>query len=419
LILVIDGQGESASTSLMLGDMTGIRPLVDLPVTSSMGILYAAATAFLGFEPIEDEYKIMGLAAYGENDEYRAFFDQIVKTGAEGRFSIPCLLESPGRRVLDWSEHLGPPRLSHKPIEQRHIAIAYSLQKALERSVLGLLQAHEEKLKTRHLCLAGGVALNCSMNGVIDRTRLFDELYVQPAANDPGAALGAALVSYHEENPSHRFSRIEDTYFGPSYDLSQVDRALSEFQTRISWVQCEDYLERTAGLLSVGRVIGFFQGRMEFGPRALGNRSILADPRRADMKDRVNKAVKKREEFRPFAPSVAAEAAKDFFELPSKQGQYEFMTVAVKARPERSREIPAVVHVNGTARVQVVRREVNPNYWKLLSAFGRLTGVPVLMNTSFNIKGEPIVCTPEDAIRCFLGTEIDHLVFEARIVSKK
>jgi carbamoyltransferase len=283
--------------------------------------------------------------------------------------------------------------------------------------VLRLLELHEGRLKTRHLCLAGGVALNCSMNGVIDRTGLFDSIFVQPAAGDPGAALGAALFAYHRDHPGAERPRLENVYLGPSFDDAAVRRALESFGGRVEWSQPEDYTRAVARLIARGRVVGWFDGRLEFGPRALGHRSILADPRRADMKDRVNKAVKKREEFRPFAPSVTAEGADAFFELRDRR-QYEYMTIAVRARPERRSEIPAVVHVNGTARVHIVRRDVNLRYWSLLGHLGEETGVPVALNTSFNVKGEPIVCTPEDAIRCFLGTGIDDLAIEGYLVAK-
>ena len=418
LVLVVDGQGESASTTLMLGDAKGLHPLASYPVTASLGYLYSDITGYLGFEPIEDEYKIMGLAAYGTVDEYAAFFDGLIKHEPDGSFVIPSLLDKPMKRLRDWSRALGAPRQVDAKIEDRHIAIAYSLQKAVERATLRLLETYEAKHKTRHLCIAGGVGLNCTMNGIIDRTGMFDSIFVQPAAGDSGAALGAAYESYYRENPDGPRIRQEVVYYGPSYDGARVESALASFGDQITYTRPVDYIGEVARLLADGKVFGWYQGRMEFGPRALGNRSILADARRPDMKDRVNGMVKKREEFRPFAPSVTAEGADKFFELNARE-QYEFMTVAVKAKPERASEIPAVVHVNGTARVHVVRKEANPRYWELLTRFGEKTGVPILLNTSFNVKGESIVCTPEDAIRCFLGTGIDHLALDGWLVSKK
>jgi carbamoyltransferase len=418
LVLIADGQGESDATTLFLGDAEGLRPLAQLPVTGSLGYLYSDVTAYLGFEAIEDEYKIMGLAAYGESDDYRKFFDGLIHYEEDGTFTIPSLLDRAMKRLHDWSRALGPPRRADTPIEPRHIAIAHSLQKSVERAVLRLLEQHASKHGVRHLCIAGGVGLNCSMNGVIDRSGMFDSIFVQPAAVDSGAALGSAFAAYYADHPDGPRPRMDNVYFGPSFTEAEVKKALDGFAEKVSYTRPEQYTDHVATALAAGKIVGWFQGRMEFGPRALGNRSILADPRPAEMKDHVNKAVKKREEFRPFAPSVAAEHADAFFELRARE-PYESMTVAVKAKPERAKEIGAVVHVNGTARVHLVRPEVNPRYHELINAFGRKTQVPVVLNTSFNVKGEPIVCTPEDAIRCFLGTGIDHLAIEGFWASKR
>ena len=421
LVAVMDGHGEHASTTIMLGDERGLHPVATHPQTGSLGLLYGSVTAFLGFEAIEDEYKIMGLAAYGKSDEHAKFFDTIIQEDADGTIVIPSLAWSTWRRMQEWARSLGPPRSGHEPIEPRHIAIAYSLQKAVERAVLRLLERHESKLKTRHLCLAGGVALNCSMNGVIDRTGLFDDLYVQPASLDAGAALGSALWTHFADRPDAPRERMGPPLLGPSYEESDVLAALKSFSQEITFVRPDDYVGAVADGLAAGKIFGWFQGRMEFGPRALGNRSILADPREEAMRDRVNIAVKKREEFRPFAPSVTEEGAEALFELRggAPYARYETMTIAVNAKPGAAQKIPAVVHVNGTARVQVVRKSANPRYHALIERFGQKTGVPVLMNTSFNVRGEPIVCTPTDAIRCFLGTQIDHLAIEGYVATKR
>jgi carbamoyltransferase len=419
LVLVMDGNGESASLSLYLGEGPDLRLLHALPATSSLGLLYAFGTHFLGFEPIEDEYKVMGLAAYGEGDDtYLPFFENQLLWEGNERFTIPALLRDPASRTLRWSRQLGAARQPGEPIEARHMALAAGLQKALERAVLRLLEPVEALHRTRHLCLAGGVALNCSLNGVLDRSGLFDSLFVQPAAGDPGAALGAALVAERRRGSAVPQGRMATPYLGPAFSTGEVAAALQAHASSLTWERPEALMDRTLDLIGAGKVVGWFQGRMEFGPRALGNRSILADPRRPDMKDRVNRAVKKREEFRPFAPSVTAEGADAFFHLRGLD-QYEHMTVAVKTHPERAPEIPAVVHVNGTSRVQVVRREANPRYWELLTRQGRRTGIPILLNTSFNVRGEPIVCSPEDAIRCFLGTGLDALVLEDTLVFKR
>lgn len=417
LVLVADGYGESQSTSLYLGDERGLHHLQSWGLASSLGLLYARLTMYLGFSALEDEYKIMGLAAYAEDDEYRSFFDELVKTTQDGGYSIPSLQQSFAQVYPAWSKALGPARRADAPIDARHIAIAHSLQKKLERTVLGVLRNAQERHSARYLCMAGGVALNCAMNGVIDRSGLFDEIWVQPAATDAGTALGCAIHRFAHDHPGMPFERMEHVYFGPSYDDRAVESALRSFSSQISWTRPVDYIERVAGLLAQGNVVGWYQGAMEFGPRALGNRSILADPRRADMKDIVNRVVKKREEFRPFAPSVVAEEADKFFRLRSAD-QYSMMTVAALAQPGISERIPAVIHVDGTARVHVVRRAVNTRYWELLMAFGARTGVPVLLNTSFNVKGEPIVCTPEHAIACFLGTGIDVLAIQGFLVTK-
>jgi carbamoyltransferase len=410
LVVVLDGQGESSSISVFTGDERGFHPVTSLGIESSLGYLYAHATAHLGFEPLEDEYKVMGLAALaGDTDEHRAFFDDVIVLQDEGRFVIPCLLE-PMKRFRDWTDRLGPQRRAGEAILDRHIAIAASLQRALERTVMRFLEAH--RAESQQLCLAGGVALNCTMNGVLDRSRMFDAMFVQPAAGDSGAALGAALIA--GGGGRHR---LEHVYLGPSFTETEVDRALERFRDRLMWERPADFTTTVAEALRAGEIVAWFHGAMELGPRALGNRSILAEPTRAHMKDRMNRAVKKREDFRPFAPSIIAEAADDFFDLRTL-AQYEFMTIAAPVRPEKREMIPAVVHVDGTSRVHVVRREVNPRFWALLAKMGELGGPPVLLDTSFNVRGEPIVCTPEEAILCFLGTEIDQLAIEGRLVRK-
>jgi len=418
LVLVIDGEGESASTSLLLGEGGKLKSLARFGIESSLGYLYSNMTAFLGFEALEDEYKVMGLAAYGSGDEFRSFFDEEIQVHPDGSFRIPSLVGPSVPRLANWIKKLGMYRVQGEPIGDRQMAIAYSLQAALERTVLQLVEKHAKEHNVKHLCMAGGVALNCSMNGAIDRAGIFDSIYVQPAATDPGAALGAALYAYHRDHPDAPGQRLESVSLGPEYSTQEVEAALEKFAGQIEWIRPEAYTRTVAERLAAGEVFGWFSGRMEFGPRALGNRSILADPRREEMKDRVNKLVKKREEFRPFAPSVAIEGASEFFEL-REPSQYEFMTITVNARPERRSEIPSVVHVQGTSRVHLVRKEVNAPYHELLTHFGELTDVPVLMNTSFNVRGEPIVCTPEDAVRCFLGTEINALAIEGFIVTKR
>lgn len=417
LVLVIDGYGESHATSLFVGEGSRLRQIRAWDLASSLGMFYARFTMFLGFAPLEDEYKVMGLAAYGDGSDYMDFFASLVEPADDDGFRIPTLRLPSAAMFPRWAKILGHPRRPDEPIDQRHIAIAHALQKTLEHTVLTFLTRQAERQGTRHLCLAGGVALNCAMNGAIDRSRLFDKIWVQPAASDAGTAIGSALHSYFADHPEQPHARMPHVYWGPSFSEREAKQALEAFGAAVRWHRPDDFFGAVAALIAEGKVIGWFNGAMEFGPRALGNRSILADPRRSQMKDLVNKAVKKREEFRPFAPSVTAEHAEDFFELHDLE-QYETMTIAVRARPVRAKEIPSVVHVDGTARVHVVRREANAAYWQLISRFGSLTGVPVLLNTSFNVRGEPIVCTPEDAVRCFLGTGIDHLALQGYLISK-
>lgn len=417
LTIVLDAASESMSTSAYIGDAEGLRVVEHQHLTSSLGMLYAMVTAFLGFEILEDEYKVMGLAAYADTDAYRDFFDKLFVWEGETSFSMPALIQN-GSDGGWLKEHLGAPRAPDQPVEPHHQVVAYSLQKAIERVVMRFLEGYQRKFALRNLCIAGGVGLNCAMNGVIDRSGLFDEIFVQPAAGDAGTALGAALALYHEENPGAPRPRMQDVYLGPSYGEREVLAALAAFEGQVQWHRPADFYADVAARIAKSEVIGWFQGRMEYGPRALGNRSIVANPTRADMKDHVNKLVKRREEFRPFAPSVLAEHADELFFLRSLD-QYEHMTIAVRARPEKAIAIPAVVHVDGTARVQVVKKSVNPGYWELIERFRRLTGVPVVLNTSFNVRGEPIVCTPEDALRCFVGTGIDCLAMEGFIVTKK
>jgi len=418
LVVVADGQGEHSSLSVFEGYPDRLKLVETHGIASSLGILYAAITAYLGFEPVEDEYKVMGLAAYGSSDSFRQFFESIMTLDQKGHLVIPSLLKPPMHRLAEWERALGSPRDPSSPIESRHIEIAFSLQSFVERTILAMLERHALTSGLRHLCLAGGLALNCSMNGAIDRAAIFDEIFVQPAAGDPGAAAGAALATFFSEHPEHARERVPHVYLGPGFTEAQITQAIARHGHELVVTNLPDLTEKTSSLLAEGKVIGWFQGRMEFGPRALGNRSILADPRRPEMKDRVNHMVKKREEFRPFAPSVTLESADNFFEL-RRKAQYEFMTIAVPVKVDQRTQIPSVVHVNGTSRVQIVRKEVNPIYWRLLKRFGEKTGVPVLLNTSFNVRGEPIVCSPNDAIRCFLDTNLDALVIHDYLLHKR
>lgn len=437
LTVVLDAQGESHSGTAFVGDGRQLRLIDEVFAPNSVGYLYQTITYFLGFET-GDEYKVMGLAPYGDPARYRAFFDRIARSDARGRPALD--VETLGWMIARdglWPTSklypprvlaaLGPPRGEDEPIEQRHMDLAASLQEALERVVTRWLRALRDETGIRNLCLAGGVALNCTMNGKIARSGDFDATHVAPASHDAGTAAGAALYGYHAIlGGSPRDHAARDTarrrakvYLGPEYRMMDVRHAVREMRHAVRATRPDDLARAVAKAVADGKVVGFFQGRMEWGPRALGNRSILADARRADMKDVVNHAVKLREGFRPFAPAVLAEKADEWFDLTGLGGESAHMLFTVPVREDKRGKIPSVTHVDGSARVQTVRRDDNPRFHEVLRAFHEMTGVPVIMNTSFNVKGEPIVMTPLDAIRCFLGTQIDLLVLDDLIVEKR
>jgi carbamoyltransferase len=315
---------------------------------------------------------------------------------------------------------LGEPRRPDAVVEGRHADLAAALQEALQRAVLHTLKHARAATGLDRLCLAGGVALNCSLNGAIARSGLFRDIFVQPAASDEGGSVGAALQAYYRSaGPfSPRAKRWEHVYLGPEYSPEEILQALQRHEENLRWLPQEDIAEAVAARLARGQVVGWFQGRMEFGPRALGNRSILGDPRDAAMKDRINAKVKRREPFRPFAPSVLEEEASAYFDL-SGLTSSPFMLFTLPVRAEQRPLIPAVTHVDGTARIQTVSRQANPLFWELIWKFKRLTGIPLVLNTSFNVRNEPIICCPEDAIRCFLSTDIDCLAMDRYLVEKR
>jgi carbamoyltransferase len=365
--------------------------------------LYEQVTEYLGFLHSSDEYKVMALASFGEPVHADAF-REIVRVGPRGTYTVtpPCL-----------KERFGPPRQRGGPMEQIHYDIARSMQVVLEETALHLARWLHEASGERSLCLAGGVALNCVMNARIRDEGPFDSVWVQPAAGDAGTALGAALwVDARERGDGQRVYQMVHAYLGPSYDDDEIASFLN--WSKLPFRMLDDLPGATAGLLADGRVIGWFQGRMEFGPRALGARSILASPIDPRMQERLNE-IKDREDFRPVAPVVRAEDASDWF---VNAGESPFMLFVHDVQAEQADRIPAVRHVDGTARIQTVRREQNPRYHDLLSAFHRLTGVPVLVNTSFNTRGEPIVCTPRDAVESFWTSPLDALVIGSFLLEK-
>ncbi len=430
LVVTLDGSGERSSSMVVNAKGTELEVLDEVLSPNSLGLLYLWMTDFLGFQPNNDEYKVMGLAPYGDPAPHREFFRSIIDIDDDGNYEIePNLIykllgstTKTGVKVFPpmLKKALGPARKKGEPIEQKHMDIAASLQEALEHTVLTSLERIQKKTGQRRLCLAGGVALNCTMNGKIARSGLFDEIWIHPAAHDAGTSVGGALYGWHNllGNDRHKSSR-KMPYLGPSWGEDKVKEDLREYEDKINVERLEDreLFEKVAGMIADGQVIGWYQGRMEWGPRALGNRSILADPRRDDMKDIVNHVVKLREGFRPFAPSALKEHAGEWFDLTGLK-ESPFMLFIMPVKEDKRTKIPAVTHVDGSARVQTVDAKDNPRYHGLISAFYEKTGVPLVLNTSFNIKGEPIVNTPGDAVRCALGTGIDAVVVDNYIVTK-
>lgn len=376
--------------------------------------MYNAITEFLGFERNEGEGKVMGLAPYG--DTYYQIFDKFIRLTENGFVIDPKIItaENPIQPVYftDYVvKKLGEPRLSSEKIEKRHQDIAYSLQERLEQTALHLVEKFNEITGNKNFCLAGGVALNCKMNGRILNSGLVNDIFIQPAAGDAGCALGVAIWLAHEEG--YKFNKMEHVYYGPEYSDEEVEKTLKT--ANLKYDELSDPSGTAAELLAQGKIVGWFQGRMEAGPRALGNRSILADPRDAEIKDKLNYLVKHREPFRPFCPSMLDKAKKEYFENPYESP---FMILSFRVPEEKRKEIPGVVHVDGTIRPQTVTKEVNPKYYKLISEFEKLTGVPVVLNTSMNIKGEPMVCKPEQAIADFFSTGMDYMIINKFLLKK-
>jgi carbamoyltransferase len=429
LILVADGMGEAHSLTVARGRSNSIKVLDQLHATDSLGILYGLVTLHLGFEFGLDEYKVMGLAPYGRPDACFQKFMEFIRLESNGRFSIPLLALD--KSLEDRETHacaldalaaaFGPPRDPGAPLTAKHRDVAAGLQSALQACLIHVLRHFRRLTGEARLCLAGGVTLNCSANGTIRRSRIFEDVFVQPASGDDGSALGAALYVRQAHEPAPR-GRIAVPFWGPCFDQETVLSQLQAYpQCRVQPYDRFDALAaETASRLAAGEIVGWFQGRMEFGPRALGNRSILADPRDPGMRDRLNARVKKREEFRPFAPAVRTEDASRYFDTPAGEEQaYSAMLFVVPVRSACRTLLTAVTHVDGSARVQTVHRDDNPRFWALLSAFGGLTGIPVLLNTSFNVRGQPIVCTPRQAIETFLNAGLDALVIENCLVVRR
>lgn len=437
LVLTMDGVGEWATTSACIGRGNTIEVLKELQFPHSLGLLYSAFTYYTGFKVNSGEYKVMGLAPYGEPRYADLIMDRIVDVKPDGSFRLD-------QQYFDYCTGLtmtndrfdalfgGPPRKPEELLTQRHMDLAASIQAVTDEIVLRLTRSLAAETGQRRLCLAGGVALNCVANGKVAREGIFEDIWIQPAAGDAGGALGAALAAWHQflgqsrtASPNRR-DAMEGAYLGPAFSQTEIERRLADAGAVFTVLDHDDLVETCAGALAQGQALGWHQGRMEFGPRALGARSILADPRSPAMQRQLNLKVKFRESFRPFAPAILREDLADWFELdadspymllvsPVREDRRRAMTEAEQAlfgidklNVPRS-DVPAVTHVDYSARIQTVHAETNALFHALIRRFKALTGCPILVNTSFNVRGEPIVCTPEDAFRCFMGTGIDAL----------
>lgn len=429
LVIVADGIGEIDSISVYHGRGTELKSLQHYNNYSSIGIFYSLIANHLGFAINSGEYKVMGLAPYGDAARYQSFFEECIQLKEKGEIFIPVFSKNKTlidkltyRALREWiTTKTFQPRLSKQDITQEHKDLAAGLQARLNLAMLHVASYWQQQTNTNSLCLAGGVALNCVSNSILFQSKLFDSIYVQPASGDAGTALGAALyASCCLNHILFDASNNQLPFYGPNYLNSEIAKTLEKYSDEIEFthLQNEALYYQAANKIAQGKIIGWVQGQMEFGPRALGNRSILADPRLSDMKNRVNLNVKKRESFRPFAPSVKKEKVSTYFEVPDNTDlPHMLFTVNVK-QPYRN-VLPAVTHVDGSARVQTVDKEKHPCYWQLIDNFEKITGIPIVLNTSFNIKNQPIVCSPEDAIVTFLSTEMDALFIEGFYIWKK
>ncbi|WP_370627782.1 carbamoyltransferase [Acidovorax sp. sif0715] len=441
-VLCLDGVGEWATTSAWLGDGPELTPLWQINFPHSLGLLYSAFTYYLGFKVNSGEYKLMGLAPYGKPTYVDLIFDNLIDVKEDGSFRLNleyfdyCTgLQMTNRKFSDLFG--GPPRGAETAPTQRDMDIAASIQVVTEEVVLKLARQLQKETGAEYLCMAGGVALNCVANGRLLREGIFKDIWIQPAAGDAGGALGAAYAAFHKFRKEERkyfngVDQMQGSLLGPKFAQLDIVEKLDALGASYTVLDQTGLYETVAGLLADEKVVGWFQNRMEFGPRALGARSILADPRSTAMQSQLNLKIKFRESFRPFAPAVKEENVEKYFDL-DRPSPYMLLVAQVnediQRKPDQSlqglaqlhqvrSDIPAVTHVDYSARVQTVSRTSNPEFYQLLSAFERQTGCSVLVNTSFNVRGEPIVCTPEDAYRCFMGTDMDYLVLGNVLLSK-
>jgi carbamoyltransferase len=444
-VMCLDGVGEWATSSVWQGEGKNLTPLWEIDFPHSLGLLYSAFTYYTGFKVNSGEYKVMGLAPYGEPKYVDLILENILDLKDDGTFRLNMdyfnyatgltMTNEKFHRLLD-----GPPRKPESPLEQRHMDLARSIQVVTEEVMLRLARTVKSETGNDYLCLAGGVTLNCVANGIILREGIFKDIWIQPAAGDAGGALGAALAIWHQYLGNERtldgaMDNMKGAYLGPQYSPQEIRTFLDPIGAKYQYTSDEELFAHLAEILEAGNVVGWFQGRMEFGPRALGARSILGDPRNTKMQSVMNLKIKYRESFRPFAPSVLAERVADYFEhegpspymllvapvkeelcIPMTEEQQKLFGIEKLNVPRST--LPAITHMDNSARVQTVHEQTNPRYHALLTAFAERTGCPILVNTSFNVRGEPIVCSPGDAYRCFMRTEMDYLVLENFLLAK-
>ncbi len=443
-VLCLDAVGEWATASCWLGEGNQLTPQWEINFPHSLGMLYSAFTSYTGFKVNSGEYKLMGLAPYGAPKYMDLILDNLLDLKEDGTFrlNMDYFNYTTGLTMTNRKFHRlfgSPPRQPESKITQREMDIAASIQKVTEEVVLRLARTVHQETGEDYLCLAGGVALNCVANGRVWREGSFQDIWIQPAAGDAGGAVGAALAIWHQYNEQPRLSdgrdKMQGAYLGPQFTEAEIESYLERVGANYQRLEDEELMPRVAAILASENVVGWFQGRMEFGPRALGSRSIIGDPRSSKMQSVMNLKIKYRESFRPFAPSVLAERVADYFEI-DRSSPYMLLVAPVKEdlhipmtdqqqqlfgieklKVPRS-AIPAVTHVDYSARIQTVHQQTNPRYYELIRHFEQKTGCGVLVNTSFNVRGEPIVCTPEDAYRCFMRTEMDYLVLENFLLAK-
>ncbi len=444
-ILTLDGVGEWTASSIGIGDGKKIEIKKEIHFPHSLGLIYSAFTYYIGFKVNSGEYKLMGLAPYGEPKYANLIKEKIIKISDDGSFWLDMsyfnyatgltMTNSKFHKLFD-----GNPRKPETKLEQKHMDLAASIQKVTEEIVIKIAKDIANSTKEKNLCLAGGVALNCVANGAIIREELFENIWIQPAAGDAGGALGAALIvwymQYNKERKALEQDSMNGSFLGPSFKNDEIETELKLLEANFKKLSDHELLENVVDGLESGKAVGWMQGRMEFGPRALGARSIIADPRKKDMQKQLNLKIKFRESFRPFAPSIMREYLNDWFEH-DKDSPYMLVVADVKKdkRIEMSNNekslfgidklnisrsiVPSITHIDYSARIQTVNKNFNRRYYDLLSLFYERTGCPILINTSFNIRGEPIVCSPTDAFKCFMGTELDILVIENYLLIKE